>query len=63
MTSRQESRREYCHCYRCDAGCIHIVCGSAMVRLTPSQFTELTEAVKELADQLEGEQLQESRIC
>ena len=35
----------------------------AMVRLTPSQFTELVEAAQELAAQLESEQLQEDRIC
>ena len=63
MKGLQENRREYCQCYRCDEGCIHVVCGPAMVRLTPSQFAELTEAVRELADQLKSEQLQESRIC
>ena len=63
MKGLQENRREYCQCYRCVEGCIHVVCGPAMVRLTPPQFAELTEAIRELADQLESEQLKESRIC
>ena len=63
IEARHEGAGNYCRCYRCDAGCIHIVCGPAMVRLTPTQFGELHEAVKGLAAQLANEQLIGRRMC
>ena len=63
IESGREGAGNYCQCYRCEAGCIHIVCGPVIVRLTPTQFGELHAAVKGLAAQLENEQVLGGRIC
>ncbi|MCI0490119.1 MAG: hypothetical protein L0229_26295 [Blastocatellia bacterium] len=49
-----ESLPEY-RCFRCQSGCIHVVCGNAMLTLTLWQFLNLVEAINIMHHQIQKE--------
>ena len=64
MEAKEKERSEYCQCYLCGAGCcIHVICGPVMIRLTPAQFEELSQAVQELRAALDKEQPTPVFVC
>lgn len=44
-------------CFRCQSGCVHLVCGNAIIRLTPEQFLLFADSVNTIRRQIldEGE--------
>lgn len=51
---RHEAAQRH-YCFRCQGGCIHLVCGSTMVTLSAAQFLALSDAVIALRGQLQAE--------
>jgi hypothetical protein len=43
------------HCFRCQNGCVHVVCGNTSLTLTPIEFLVLAEAINALRLQLRSE--------
>ena len=39
-------------CFRCQAGCVHVVCGHTMLTLAPEQFLRFTDTVNAMRERL-----------
>jgi hypothetical protein len=52
MSERHYAPTPHSRCFRCEAGCIHLVCGNAMLTLTHIEFLILAEAISAMRHQL-----------
>jgi hypothetical protein len=45
----------FSRCFRCTAGCLHLICGNVTLTLTPAEFLVLAEAIGAMRHQLREE--------
>ena len=49
-----ESPHPY-RCFRCEDGCVHIICGNVMLTLRPANFLALAETVGDMRRRIQEE--------
>lgn len=63
MEPANDSHRSAYSCFRCPAGCVHVVCGNTLVVLSQQDFLSLAQSVLGLQRQLvEEERVMSARI-
>jgi hypothetical protein len=45
----------FSRCFRCSAGCLHLICGNVTLTLSPTEFLVLAEAIGAMRHQLKEE--------
>lgn len=45
----------FSRCFRCAAGCIHLICGNVTLSLTPAEFLVLAETIGAMRHELREE--------
>ena len=55
MSERHHAAAPHSRCFRCQDGCIHLVCGNTMMTLTHVEFLILAESISALRRQLKEE--------
>lgn len=64
MSERRDLQPSFSRCFRCTAGCIHLICGNLTLTLTPTEFLVLAETIGAMRHQLrqESQTARESRV-
>jgi hypothetical protein len=52
MHEQDDASESPYRCFRCQAGCVHVVCGHTMLTLAPEQFLIFTDTVNAMREQL-----------
>jgi hypothetical protein len=47
--------QSFCRCFRCQAGCIHVVCGNITLTLSPAEFLVLAESLNAMRHKIREE--------
>jgi hypothetical protein len=53
MSQQDDLQRTFSRCFRCTAGCLHLICGNVTLTLTAAEFLVLSEAIAAMRHQLE----------
>jgi hypothetical protein len=52
MHEQDDASESPYRCFRCQAGCVHVVCGHTMLSLAPEQFLIFTDKVNAMRERL-----------
>lgn len=55
MSEQHFAQAPFSRCFRCQSGCIHLMCGNVTLTLTPVEFLVLAEEIGAMRQQLREE--------
>jgi len=55
MSEQHSAQVPFSRCFRCQSGCIHLMCGNVSLTLTPVEFLILAEEIRAMRHQLREE--------